>query len=555
MTIRVAGAPAVSFAGGDHQRWWALLVIALGQLMVVFDVTIVNVALPSIGRALDIHAAERHWVITAYTVAFAGLLLLGGRVADRIGRKRSFLIALAGFAVASAIGGAAVNLPMLVAARAGQGAFGALLAPTALSLVATTFPDPRERGRAFAVFGVVMGGGAGVGLVLGGVLTEYLSWRWVMYVNTPLALAAAAGATLVLTESRGQQRPRVDVVGAVLATVGLATLVYGFTAAAVHGWAAPLTMGTLAAGVVLLLAFVAVQARLPHPLLPLQILAHRSRGGAYLGFAVVMLGMFGMFLLVSFYLQTVAGYTALQAGLAFLPFSGAVLAASTVVGRVMTRLRAGLLLAAGLALAAVGMGWLTQLRVDSGYPGLVLPAVLLVGLGLGTMSPVAANLATVEVPDRDVGIASAVFNASEQVGASVGLAVLNTVAATSTGAHLAANPQRPDAHLVGLVHGYTIAVGWAAAILAVAAIVALVLVNARLDSPPEPATVAPSTPDSPTRQRPAAEPGNRAPASGSRKLPYRVRQPARPSVPACSSSSSAPTSCAIRLPTWAGPTR
>jgi EmrB/QacA subfamily drug resistance transporter len=534
-----AGSPAVSSAG-DRRRWWALLVIALGQLMVVFDVTIVNVALPSIGRSLDISTADRHWVITAYTVAFAGLLLVGGRVADRVGRKRSFLIALAGFAVASAVGGAAVNLPMLVAARAGQGVFGALLAPTALSLVATTFPDPGERGRAFAVFGVVMGGGAGVGLVLGGVLTEYLSWQWVMYVNTPLALAAAAGATVVLTDSHSREGPRVDVVGAVLATAGLAALVLGFSATATHGWTAPLTVGMLAAGMVLLLAFVAVQARLPHPLLPLRILVHRSRGGGYLAFAVVMVGMFGMFLLVSFYLQTVAGYTALQAGLAFLPFAGAVLASSTMVGRVMTRLRSGLLLAGGLALAAAGMAWLTQLRVDSSYPGLVLPAVLLIGLGLGLMSPVAANLATVEVPDRDSGVASAVFNASEQVGASIGLAVLNTVAATSTGAYLAANQRHRDVHLAGLVHGYTVAAAWAAAILAIAAIVTLVLVNARLDSQPEPAAVASSRRDAPARQRPPAGPGHRMPVGESRPLPHRVRQPARPSRPAtCPQSTTA----------------
>jgi EmrB/QacA subfamily drug resistance transporter len=469
-------------------------VIALGQLMVVFDVTIVNVALPSIGRALDVSAGDRQWVITAYTLAFAGLLLVGGRLADHIGRKRAFLIALGGFAAASAVGGAAVNLAMLVAARAGQGAFGALLAPTALSLVATTFPDPGERGRAFAVFGVVMGGGAGVGLVLGGVLTEYLSWHWVMYVNTPLAVVAAVGAVVVLEDGRTPQRRRVDLVGAALATAGLVALVYGFDAASTHGWTAPVTMGTIGAGLVLALVFVAVEARRREPLLPLGIVAHRSRGGAYLAFLLVMIGMFGMLLLVSFYLQTVAGYTALGAGIAFLPFAAGTLITSTLVGRMMTRVRSGLLLATGLLLAAAGMGFLTQLGVDSGYARHVLPAVLLIGLGLGTMSPVAANLATYQVPDRDAGVASALFNASEQVGASIGLAVLSTIAATSTDTYLATHPPGPGTEHAGLVHGYTIATTWAAAILTLGAILVLALVNARLGPAADEATREPAAP-------------------------------------------------------------
>jgi MFS family permease len=325
-----------------------------------------------------------------------------------------------------------------------------------------------------------MGGGAGVGLILGGVLTEYLSWHWVLYVNTPLALLAAAGAVLVLKESRGEARSRIDVVGAVLATAALVALVYGFTAASTDGWTAPVTLGMLAAGLVLSLVFVAAQARVRNPLLPLQILTHRSRGGAYLAFVLIAIGMFGMFLLVSFYLQTVAGYSAVRAGVAFLPFAGALLLASMLVGRVMTRLRSGLLLALGLLLAAAGMGWLTQLGVDSGYAGHVLPALLLIGLGVGTLSPVAANLATFEVPEHDTGVAGAVFNASEQVGASVGVGVLNTVAATGTAAYLAAHPGGLEEQLVGLVHGYTAATAWGAAILAVGAIVVLFLVDARL---------------------------------------------------------------------------
>lgn len=478
-------APSASSVG-DRRRWWALAVIAAGQMMVVLDVTIMNVALPSIGRTLDVSSADRHWVITAYTLTFAGLLLVGGRLADHLGRKRAFLIALAGFAAASAIGGAAANMGTLVAARAGQGMFGALLAPTALSLVATTFPDPQERGRAFGVFGVVMGGGAGLGLLLGGVLTESVSWRWALYINVPLALVAAAGAALVLVDREGREPARVDLLGAGLGTAGLVALVYGFSTASTHGWGAPVTTGTLVVGLLLLATFVLSQARQSHPLLPPGIVTHRSRGGSYLAFMLVMLGMFGMFLLVSFYLQTVAGYGALATGVAFLPFALANVLASMLVGRVMPHVRSGLLLAAGLLIAAAGMGWLTQLDVGSGYTSHVMPAVTLIGLGLGTLAPVAANLATFQVPERDAGVAGAVFNASEQVGASLGVALLNTIAATSTQTYLAAHPSGEAVRLAAQVHGYTTATAWAAAILTLGAILALTLVDARLGTPDEP---------------------------------------------------------------------
>ncbi|MCQ0008156.1 MFS transporter [Actinomadura madurae] len=389
---------------GDRRRWWALAVIALGQLMVVFDVTIVNVALPTIGRDLGVSESGRSWVISAYTLAFAGLLLAGGKIADNLGARKAFLIALAGFAAASAAGGAATGLATLLAARAGQGAFAALLAPAAMSMVAATFPGPRERGRAFAVFGVVMGGGAGVGLVLGGVLTEHLSWHWTLYINVPLALCAGLAAVLVLPASPAH-RTRVDMVGAVLATAGLVALIYGSSTAIAHGWAAPVTLSALGAGIVLLTAFATVQTRVRHPLLPPRIVTDRNRGGAYLAFVLVMIGMSGMFLLVSYYLQTIAGYTAVRAGAAFLPFAATTLLASTAAGRVMTRLRTGTLLAIGLLLAAAGLAWLTRLDVGTGYAAGVLPALLLIGAGVGALSPVAANLATLDVPAHQTGIA------------------------------------------------------------------------------------------------------------------------------------------------------
>jgi EmrB/QacA subfamily drug resistance transporter len=473
---------------GDSRRWWALLVIALAQLMVVFDVTIVNVALPSIGQALDLSAGDRHWVITAYTLAFGGLLLVGGRVADRIGLKRAFLIGLVGFAGASAVGGAAVSLPMLVAARAGQGAFGALLAPTVLSLISATFPNPAERGRAFGVFGVVMGAGSGLGLVLGGAVTEYLSWHWVMYVNAPLALLAAAGGLFLIHRADGRAGLRVDAVGAVLGTAGLVALVYGLSLATTHGWTAGPTVGTIGAAALLLLAFVVAESRVREPLLPLRIVADRRRGAAYLSFVLVMVGMFGMFLLVTFYLQTVLDFTALRAGVAFLPFAAAVLVASMVVGQLTARLRPPVLLGTGLLSVIAGLAWLIQLAPDSDYGTGVLPALALIGLGVGTVSPVAANLATTGVTDHETGIASAVFNTAEQVGASVGVAVLNTIAATHT-------TTSDDA---GLVHGYTTATAWAAVLLGAGAVTVLALARKRR------ATAQPAAPADRTDRVPVA---------------------------------------------------
>lgn len=479
--------PIASTRWGD-KRWWGLSVILLAQLMVVADATIVNIALPSIQDALDISAAGRQWVITAYTLAFAGLLLLGGRIADYVGRKRAILTALGGLAIASVAGGAAGNAAVLLAARAAQGSCAALLAPAVLSLVSTMFPDPRERATAFAMAGAVLGSGLSVGLTLGGVVTEYLTWSWVFYINVPVAVSAGIGVLLLLEESRVRESGRFDAAGAVLATVGLAALVYGFNTAAepAAGWDSPRAVAAILGGAVLLGVFVLVEARVRNPLLPLRILAHRSRGGALLAVLVAFVGLFGMFLFVSLYLQDVAGYTPLWAGVAALPLTGGVMLGSVLASRFMTRVPPRLLLGAGMLLAAAGMGWLTRSHIDSGYMVQILPALLAGGIGLGTVLPTTANLVTFGVADHESGAASATLNATEQMGASLGTALLNSIAANATTSYLATHPTTPDIHAAAQLHGFVPALSIGAGILTVAGIVAMLLVKDHLHTSTKP---------------------------------------------------------------------
>jgi EmrB/QacA subfamily drug resistance transporter len=414
-------------------------------------------------------------VITAYTLAFAGLVLLGGRIADLAGRKRAFLAGLAGFAAASAIAGAANGLGMLVAARAAQGAFAALLAPTTLSLLAVTFPDLRERARAFAVFGAIAGSGAAVGLVLGGALAEYLDWRWCLYVNVPIAVATAAGGWLVLPDARPAARPRLDVPGAVLATGGLVALVFACTEAVGHGWASSRVVTLLAAAAALLALFVARQARADQPLLPLRIVRDRNRAGAYTAMALALAGMLGLLLFLTYYLQVVLHYSPIKAGLAFLPLSAAVqIGAGGIAARLATRVRPRTLIVPGLLTAATALLLLTRLEPGSGYAGIVLPAEILLGIGMGCVFVPAIGIATSGVDHRDAGIASAVATTAQQTGGTVGTALLNTIATSATAGSLATGATGAGA----LVHGYTVAAAWAAAILAVAAVLAAALITA-----------------------------------------------------------------------------
>ncbi|GAB2754645.1 MFS transporter [Streptomyces bullii] len=461
--------------------------IALAQLMVVLDATIVNIALPSAQQDLGISDGNRQWVVTAYALAFGGLLLFGGRIADLWGRKRAFVVGLAGFAAASALGGAATNEAMMFGARALQGAFGALLAPAALSLLAVMFTDAKERAKAFGIYGAIAGGGGAVGLILGGFLTEYLDWRWTFFVNIPFAVVAAAGAWFVIREPEGSRnRSPLDVPGVVLSTLGLVALVYGFTRAESEGWSDSVTVTMFVASAVLLAAFVAVEARVKAPLLPLRVVTERNRGGIYLSLGLAIIAMFGLFLFLTYYLQIVKGYSPVRTGFAFLPMIAGMITGSTQIGtRLMTRVAPRLLMGPGFLVAALGMLLLTQLETDSSYAALLLPSMLLLGLGMGTAFMPAMSLATQGVEPRDAGVASAMVNTSQQVGGAIGTALLNTIAASATASyiadHMAGATSRSQQQLVqleGMVEGYTSAIWFAVGILVVAAAIALTFVNA-----------------------------------------------------------------------------
>jgi EmrB/QacA subfamily drug resistance transporter len=462
------------------RRWLVLVVVAVAQLMVVLDSTVVNIALPSAQRSLGFPNSDRQWVVTAYALAFGSLLLVGGRLGDMYSRKWVFITGLAGFAISSAIGGAAVSFEMLVAARTLQGAFGAILAPSALGTLVSTFQDPRERGRAFGVFGSVAAGGGGVGLILGGVLTQYLSWRWTLYVNLVFAVIAAAGALAFMRSSRAANPPRMDWPGAVLACAGLFFIVFGFSHAETAGWTATLTIGSLVLGVLLLAGFVVAERRSSHPLLPLRVILDRTRGGSYVAVGLSGIAIFGVFLFLTYYLQDVKGYSPVTSGLSFLPMIGCILLSSNV-SSIVTLPRWGprVLIATGMLLGAAGMTYLTQLTVTSSYVGGILPALLLMGLGFGMIFAPAINTATAGVQRQDSGVASALVNTMQQVGGSIGTSALSTIALTATASYLAVNHTGRLAPAVAATHGYTVAFAVSAGIFGLGVILAIVLLPSR----------------------------------------------------------------------------
>jgi EmrB/QacA subfamily drug resistance transporter len=472
-------------AAGPAGRWWILGVVGLAQLMVILDATIVNIALPSAQRALGFSNADRQWVVTAYSLAFGGLLLLGGRLSDLVGRRRMLIIGLVGFGAASAVGGAATGFAMLVIGRGAQGAFGAMLAPAALSTLTVTFTDPAERGKAFGVYGAIAGAGGAVGLLLGGFLTEYLSWRWCLYVNVVLAVVAVTGVVRLLASYPRDPGVRIDWPGTVLVVAGLVGVVYGLSEADTAGWGAPTTVALLAAGVAGLVVFVLVERRVQHPLLPLPIVLNRFRGGAYLAIGLSAIGIFGIFLFLTYYFQLTLAYSPVKSGLAFLPMVAAIVAASTTCsGVLMPRVGPRPLVPAGMLLAAGGLSVLAaRLGLRTSYLDWILPALLLTGAGLGVVFGCALNTATYGTGAADAGVASALVNTNQQVGGSIGTALLNTLAASALTSYVLTHGHSPLALAGAAVHSYVVAFWVSAAILAVSAVVCgLVLPSGTLTS-------------------------------------------------------------------------
>jgi EmrB/QacA subfamily drug resistance transporter len=454
-------------------RWAVLALLGVAQLMVVLDATIVNIALPSAQRALHFTADNRQWVITAYALAFGSLLLLGGKLGDLFGRKWTLIGGLIGFAVASAIGGMAQSFGMLVGARALQGAFGAIRAPSALGLLTVTFQGSPDRPKAFGIFSAIAAGGASVGLLLGGVLTQALSWRWSLYVNLAIAVPTAIVAIRLLQNERQPNRARIDLPGTLLASGGLFALVYGFSSAETSSWSSVTTIVSLAASVVLLIGFLTVERRVEHPLLPLHIVSDRARGGAYATIAIAGSAVFAVFLFLTYYLQQNLGYSPLATGLAFLPMTVMiVLTATTVQTRILHRTGARPLVMTGMTLGIIAMLIFTQLTPHSAYITHVLPGLLLTGVGMGCIFAPAFSTATLGVKNSDAGIASAMVNTSQQVGGSVGTALLSTIFASSAASFASGHAHTAALASAASIHGYTTAFTWAAALFTAGLLVA-----------------------------------------------------------------------------------
>lgn len=460
-------------------RWWILAVLGLAQLMVVLDGTIVNIALPTAQEDLGFSDERRQWIVTSYALAFGSLLLLGGRIGDLIGRKTVFIVGTVGFAVASAIGGVAGSFEVLVAARVLQGVFGALLAPAGLAILTTTFTDRGERGRAFGVYGALAGAGGGIGLLLGGVLTEYLSWRWCLYVNIAFAIPAALCAYAWFAEGRGETRPALDVPGTITVTGGLFALVYGFSSAETDGWGSATTLGMLVASAVLLAAFVAIELRVRHPLLPLRVVLDRNRGGAYLAIAIVGIGMFGVFLFLTYYLQATKGYSPIETGLGFLPMIAALaIAAQLTTGVLAPKVGPRIPMTIGMAIGAIGMGILALLEVDSSYATAVLPGLVVTGFGIGMVMATGIATATDRVLGEDASVASAMVNTMQQVGGSIGTALLSTMFASSVEGFTEDNADLgPRLALEAQMNGYTTVFWIAAGVLVIGAVVSAALLR------------------------------------------------------------------------------
>jgi len=469
-----------SAAVGDPRRWLILATVCTAYAMVGLDLTVMNVALPSAQHALGFTTADRQWIVTAYALSFGSLLLFCGRLGDRIGRKESFLIGLAGFALASAVGGAATSFAMLVTARACQGAFAALLAPSCLAVVTTTFTDQTERGKAFGIFSSVAAGTSALGLIIGGALTSGLNWRWSLFVNLVFAAVAFTGGMRLLAR-QPRSDSRMDVPGVVLASGGMFCVVYGFANAASHNWHTPSTWGFLAAGAALLIVFVAWQARSPQPLLPLRIVLDRTRGGAYLAVLLQGAGIFGILLFLVYYMQNVLGYSAIISGASLLPlFAAITIGAAGGGAKLLPKWGPKPLISGGLLIAAGGMVWLTTIGVHSGYAADLLAPLIVVGAGVGCVYAAALISATAGVAPRDAGIASACANTGQQVGGAVGTALLNSIAASAVVGWLTSHAHgapTPGQLQLASVHSFTTVFWWSAGIFAAGAVITVCLLR------------------------------------------------------------------------------
>ncbi len=487
-----ASAPPPSTSSPVHRRrWWTLSVLGLVQLMVALDVTIINIALPRAQAALHFATALRQWPLTGYALAFGALLLLGGRLGDWWGRRTALLIGLVGFAAASAVGGAATSFAMLVSARAVQGAFAAVLAPAALAALTTTFVEPGERARAFAIYGALAGSGAAIGLIVGGALTQWVSWRWTLYVNVLFGLVALVGVLVLVPRGRPATHDPLDLPGLLLGGGGLFLVVYGFANAVTASWGDAVTVASLVLGVVLLAAFVAWQRRSRHPLVPLRIISHRTRGGSLAALFLSSAGLFGVSLFLTYYLENLDGYSPLRTGIAYLPMVGALAVTAAIASaRLLGMVGPRPLVPAGMVLAALGLILFTRLPLHADYLGSVLPGLILTGLGLGLVFAPAIASATAGVRAVDAGAASASVNTFQQVGGSMGTALLNTIAVSAgTRAFTHGTGPLPLRQAMATVHGDVIAFWWAAGLFLLGAVISMVLLRSGpLDLTADPAT-------------------------------------------------------------------
>jgi EmrB/QacA subfamily drug resistance transporter len=484
-TVETPISEELTAADRQHaKRWWVLAIIALAQVMVILDATVVNIALPDAQKALGFSDAARQWVVTGYALAFGGLLLLGGRLGDIFGRRNVFLLGLIGFGAFSAIGGAAPNYAVLVTARAGQGVFGALLAPATLALLTVTFTDPKERAKAFGIFGGLAGGGGALGLILGGVLTDQLSWRYTLYVNLVIAVPALIAATRLLAKDRPTEAPGHDIAGSVSVTGGLFALVYGFANAESNGWSDTWTMVWIAVGFALVGLFALIETRAAHPLLPLRVLADRNRSSSLLSMLFAGAALFGVFLFLTYYMQTGLLYSPTKTGFAFLPMILGLGISIQIGGALLTRVGPRPIVPVGMLLAAGGMVLFTQLELDSSYLTAVLPGLFVTGLGLGLIFAPSIQTAVSGLTNQDATVGSALVTTMQQIGGSIGIAIFSTLFASTAGDYAAdhaagATTTAAQAALAAqsAIEGYATVYIWSGVIFLVGAVLSAVLLR------------------------------------------------------------------------------